>query len=141
MRNVSFDTESEDMKERFEEFGEVEYCVICKDKTTGHSKGTAFVRFAQQENADECLEAAKNQDDRLFVDGRALYVQPALSKNNITQKVVEENTKDRDKRNIFLAKEGLIFADSPAGEGVSQSDLERRLTVSTIEQFRFWSHH
>lgn len=124
VRNVSFDSETEDLQERFEEFGGVEYCVICLDKTTGHSKGTAFVRFAQKEFADQCLEAAKNQDDRLFVI-------PALTKENITQKSVEDKTKDRDKRNIYLAKEGLMFADSPAAEGVSQSDLEKRLVVGT----------
>lgn len=45
--------------------------------------------------------------------------------------VVQKNKdqKERDKRNLYLAREGLIYAGSPAAEGVSKVDLEKRLAL------------
>lgn len=128
IRNLSFDTEQEDLQELMKEFGDFEYCVVCVDHVTGHPKGSAFVKFRESSSADSCLEAAANQDERLFVDGRRLYLTPALPRTHIAQKLAD-NKRDRDKRNLYLAKEGLIYDSSPAAEGVSQFDLEKRLTV------------
>jgi len=45
IRNLNFDTTAETIKEFFQEFGKVNYAVICKDRLTEHSKGTAFLKF------------------------------------------------------------------------------------------------
>ncbi|CAG2121699.1 unnamed protein product, partial [Medioppia subpectinata] len=39
---------------------------------------------------------------------------------------------NRDKRNLYLAKEGLIYPESPAAEGVSQTDLKKRLAARVM---------
>lgn len=133
IRNISFDTEQEDLQEFFSEYGEVEYCLVCVDKETGHSKGSAFVKFKSKEDADKCLEASKDADQPFMVDGRKLFVAPAISKDEAAKQAAQEKTKDRDKRNLYLAKEGLIYEGSPAAEGVSQKDLEKRLAVSITQ--------
>ena len=109
-------------------FGPVEYCLLCYDKETEFPKGTAFVKFETSEAAQNCLST--DVKEKLFLDGRQLQVQIALSKNEIKMKSQENFHKNRDKRNLYLAKEGLIYPDSEAAKDVSQTDLTKRLTVS-----------
>lgn len=46
MKNVSFSVTNDELK-RFmkERFGPIYYALICVDRLTEHSKGTAFVKF------------------------------------------------------------------------------------------------
>lgn len=53
----------------------------------------------------------------------------ALSRNEVQQKKTPARTPLKDSRNLYLAKEGLILAGTPAAEGVSQSDLSKRLRL------------
>lgn len=55
--------------------------------------------------------------------------QPALSRNEIQQKKNTQKKQPSDSRNLYLAKEGLISAGTPAAEGVSASDLAKRLRL------------
>lgn len=55
LRNLTFETESEGLKEKLQEFGDIELAVICKYPGTDHSKGSGFVYFKQREDADKCL--------------------------------------------------------------------------------------
>lgn len=45
IRNVPFQATNEDLKECMRQFGPTYYALICVDKFTEHSKGTAFVKF------------------------------------------------------------------------------------------------
>lgn len=45
VKNVPFSASNDDVKKRFESFGPVVYALICIDKLTEHSKGSAFVKF------------------------------------------------------------------------------------------------
>lgn len=45
IKNVPFDATNQDLKECMSQFGPLYYALICKDKLTEHSKGTAFVKF------------------------------------------------------------------------------------------------
>lgn len=51
------------------------------------------------------------------------------------QEMDEEKKKNKnqgkDKRNLYLAREGLIRAGTAAAEGVSQGDLTRRMNLET----------
>ena len=126
IRNLSFDTTSEVLKHYMEKFGQVEYALICKDKDTDSPKGTGFVKFKDAGCAKDCNETPCEE---MMLDGRRLYTDIALPRTQVEKVVLEKNSKDRDKRNLYLAREGLIYAGSPAAEGVSQYDLEKRLTV------------
>ncbi|XP_073502977.1 RNA-binding protein 45 [Phyllobates terribilis] len=46
----------DDIKTRFKEYGPVEYCSIIKNKTTGESKGLAYVRFQKPSHAALAIE-------------------------------------------------------------------------------------
>lgn len=129
VRNLSFSTTSETLNESMSTFGPTVYCKICVDPLTEHSKGSAFIKFESKDDAIKCIEAGEQQSDLLYLDGRQLNVSLALTRSKL--KVVQESRvmKNKDKRNLYLAKEGLIYPNSPAAEGVSQADLAKRLAV------------
>lgn len=56
IRNLPFDASKEEVSGLFEEFGEVDYCKIVMDGVTEHSRGSAFLKFKEKEDAARCLE-------------------------------------------------------------------------------------
>ena len=70
---LNFDTQSEDLREAFEEFGEVSSAKVIDDKYTGKSRGFGFV---EMDNDEEALEAIKNLNDS-ELDGRTIVVKKA----------------------------------------------------------------
>ena len=69
---------NEELKEMFEEAGEVTDAFIPRDRETGRSRGFGFVEFATKESA----EAAVEKFDQMDYDGRALNVNFAQKKDN-----------------------------------------------------------
>ncbi|KAL8620920.1 hypothetical protein ACOMHN_044067 [Nucella lapillus] len=137
IRNVPFAVEEEEMGEVFGEFGEVAYVRLVMDRNTGQSRGTAFVQFAQKESAEECLAKAQSSDkDRgLVVQGRQLLVVPALSRSDAQNQKEGSKTKEqKDNRNLFLAREGLIRAGTQAAIGVSEEDMKKRMKVELVKR-------
>lgn len=70
---LSFDTQSEDLREAFEEFGEVSSASVITDKFTGKSKGFGFVEMP---NDDEARKAIDELNDSQL-DGRTIVVKKA----------------------------------------------------------------
>ncbi|XP_040034373.2 RNA-binding protein 45 [Gasterosteus aculeatus] len=46
----------EDLKDTFKEYGDIEYCVIIKNKSTGESKGLGYVRYYKPSQAAIAIE-------------------------------------------------------------------------------------
>ncbi|XP_068424863.1 RNA-binding protein 45 isoform X2 [Clinocottus analis] len=46
----------EDLKDTFKDYGDIEYCVIIKNKTTGESKGLGYVRYYKPSQAAIAIE-------------------------------------------------------------------------------------
>lgn len=130
VKSLSFDTTKEALKAFFDTFGPIEYCLLCRDPEFDYPKGTAFVKFKNKDDAEKCLSEYQNNIDRFILDNRNFEVYLALTRGAVTKIQEQKRAKHRDKRNIYLAKEGLIYPDSPAAEGMSQSDLTKRLQVS-----------
>jgi len=58
---------------------------------------------------------------------RALNVMKAMDKDSAHKKALEKaKTEIEDRRNLYLAKEGEILAGTPAAEGVSDADMNKR---------------
>uniref|UniRef100_T1H9E0 RRM domain-containing protein n=3 Tax=Rhodnius TaxID=13248 RepID=T1H9E0_RHOPR len=124
-KNVPFIVDNEQLKECAEKYaGAVEYAVICMDPLTEHSKGTAFVRFIKKEVAEKVL----NNELKLVLHGKELYPHELLKK----EELLDRNSKgkiSKDKRNLYLFKEGLILAGTAAARSVSQGDMNKRLIL------------
>jgi len=70
---LAWHTDDGTLRQKFEEFGQVEEAVVVKDRDTGRSRGFGFVRFANDADADGAMEAMNNQD----FDGRRIRVDKA----------------------------------------------------------------
>ncbi|XP_070189565.1 RNA-binding protein 28-like isoform X2 [Littorina saxatilis] len=137
VRNIIFEAEAEDVEEAFQEFGETSYVRMVFDKVTGQPRGTAFVQFKTKESADKCLAKAQDESRNggILIHGRKLLVVLAVSKSEAQGQQVAKNTKEeKDNRNLFLAREGLIRAGTQAAVGLSQEDIKKRMKVEQVKR-------
>ena len=74
--NLSFNNTENDLQEAFAAHGTVTEANLMMDRTTGRSRGFAFVTYATPEEAQKAIEAMHGQQ----LDGRALTVNIARPK-------------------------------------------------------------
>ncbi|KAI8888792.1 RNA-binding domain-containing protein [Backusella circina FSU 941] len=74
-------------------------------------------------------ETTSGEGRKFTLNGRVLDVTLAVDRNQANQIKQDNLTQKRkeDKRNLYLMREGVIFADSPAAETMSPSELQKRL--------------
>lgn len=70
---LNFDTQEDDLRSAFEQFGEVSSCSVITDKFTGRSKGFAFVEMPNDDEAQSAINALNETD----FDGRTIVVKKA----------------------------------------------------------------
>ncbi|XP_051817168.1 RNA-binding protein 28 isoform X4 [Antechinus flavipes] len=136
IRNLSFDSEEEDLEEILQQFGDLKYVRIVLHPDTEHSKGCAFAQFVTQEAAQACLAAAsaETEDGGLKLDGRKLKVDLAVTRDEAEKLRTKNVKKQTGTRNLYLAREGLIRAGTKAAEGLSVADITKR------ERFELLKH-
>jgi RNA recognition motif-containing protein len=61
IRNLSRSTTEEELKVLFEEYGTVQSCDLVLDKTTGGSKGFAFVEMPKPGEAKVAMKSMNNK--------------------------------------------------------------------------------
>lgn len=74
--NLSFGTVQDELRELFEQYGQVESARVITDRFTGRSRGFGFVEMA---NREEGMRAIEELDSRDF-NGRTLRVNEARPK-------------------------------------------------------------
>lgn len=70
---LSFDTQSEDLREAFEAYGEVSSANVIMDKVTGRSRGFGFVEMDNDDEARNAIDELNDSD----LDGRTIVVKKA----------------------------------------------------------------
>ncbi|KAH7399268.1 hypothetical protein BKA66DRAFT_159823 [Pyrenochaeta sp. MPI-SDFR-AT-0127] len=70
---LAWHTDDTALRQKFEEFGQVEEAVVVKDRDTGRSRGFGFVRYANDAEADAAMQALNNEE----FDGRRIRVDKA----------------------------------------------------------------
>uniref|UniRef100_H3DKS7 RNA-binding protein 28 n=1 Tax=Tetraodon nigroviridis TaxID=99883 RepID=H3DKS7_TETNG len=138
IRNLSFDTEEEELEKVLLQFGELNYVKIVIQPETEHSKGCAFAQFRSKESADKCIAAAQvdSESGGIRVDGRKLFIVTAVSKEDAV-KLKENKVKvETGTRNLYLAREGLIRAGTQAAEGVSETDMIKRTRFEELKRIK-----
>ncbi|OAQ72337.1 O-methyltransferase, family 3 [Pochonia chlamydosporia 170] len=70
---LAWHTEETTLRQKFEEFGAVEEAVVVKDRDTGRSRGFGFVRYTQENDAQNAIAAMNNVE----FDGRTIRVDKA----------------------------------------------------------------
>ena len=71
--NLSFDSTENDLQDMFAAFGPVNEVNLITDRTTGRSRGFAFVTMATEDGAKAAIEGAANKE----LHGRKLAVNEA----------------------------------------------------------------
>jgi RNA recognition motif-containing protein len=71
--NLSFNVKEDNLKQMFNEFGDVESIKIIMDGRTGQSKGYGFVEMPSNSQADQAIKALNGK----FIEGRNIKVNPA----------------------------------------------------------------
>ncbi len=76
--NLTYSLNEEDLKEIFEEYGEVSSVKVIIDKYSGKSKGFGFVEMPNQDEANNAIEELNDAE----VEGRNLKVNKARERRN-----------------------------------------------------------
>jgi len=93
------------------------------------SKGSAFVKFEAKESADKALVLAETG---IIIKDRKVRADLAVDKDKAAQLSAseKERMKNRDKRNLYLANEGLVV-EKNNDQGMSDDDREKRRRAQT----------
>lgn len=130
VKNLSFDTSNEDLHECFKKYGPIKYALVVRDQVSGHSKGTGFVRFLKKESVNMCLQ----QTGLIQLQNFTLEIFPTLSRQKIQSLETNKNKQEpKDSRNMYLLREGMVLAGSAAAEGVSATDMAKRLRLEQVK--------
>ena len=76
--NLVFDVSEEDLKEAFEQFGEITEVRLIMDKFSGKSKGFGFIEMPSKEEAEKAIEEMNGKE----FQGRAMNVNEAKPKTD-----------------------------------------------------------
>jgi RNA recognition motif-containing protein len=71
--NLSFSITNEDLKARFEQYGQVSSAQVITDRDSGRSKGFGFVEMSQNAEASAAINALNGSE----LQGRAMNVSEA----------------------------------------------------------------
>ena len=74
--NLNYDLSEDDLKQAFEEFGEVTSAKIISDRYSGRSKGFGFVEMTSDDEAKAAIEALSGKE----LSGRTMVVNEARPK-------------------------------------------------------------
>lgn len=75
---LAWHTDDAALKIQFEKYGQVEEAIVVKDRDTGRSRGFGFVRYSQEEDADNAIQAMNNVE----FDGRTIRVDKASERGS-----------------------------------------------------------
>jgi nucleolar protein 4 len=137
VRGLSLDLTKDDVFMAMKTYGYVVSTRLVVDKTTGKSKGTAFVDYRYEDSAQKvvavCAKGRENSGPGVVIGGKKVEVDLALDSDGARKLAAEKGAAGLgpggvfgDKRNIYLSKEGLIPDDSAAWEDLSASDKAKR---------------
>ncbi len=76
--NLSFRVNDEDLKQLFEEYGDITSAKVITDKYSGKSRGFGFVEMSNDESAKKAIEEL----DRAEYDGKVISVSIARPKTD-----------------------------------------------------------
>jgi RNA recognition motif-containing protein len=76
--NLSFETKEDDLRQMFENYGQVTSVNIIKDRFSGESRGFGFVEMSTKEEAEAAISGLNGQE----MGGRTLRVNEARARSD-----------------------------------------------------------
>ena len=151
LRNIPFDATRHDVFELFRKFGRIEGVYLVKDKITGVFKGTAFVRFENEEGCMNALDEAtgggqmnstsqfvssknmtmsgESESSSLTLKGRTILLDLAVDRTTASSLAIQRDEDGKpikkmvgkDKRNLYLKNEGRVSSSTDSGHAQEAS--------------------
>ena len=153
IRNIGYSTSEEKLKELFTQIipeKSIEFCLLCKDKETQNSKGSAFIKLTK-ESYNKVMSLYKdystkkknfNEMNPFELDGRYLKLFDAM-----TREELKNLEKDKDKKNSKRNKTYLYYGLSKETiskfkefEKITEKDKEKRERLIQIKKQNFYSN-
>ena len=148
IRGVPFDASDEDVKKAFLVYGKIETALVVRDKVSGMSKGTAFLKYATQESLKKCLnanikEGGQEGTGEIEILDRKCLISIAVSKEEA--QAMKEGKKifgiAKDKRNLYLSNEGLAYHKDKKRARDKGKEKKRSEALEMSEQDRAKREH
>ncbi|XP_072903235.1 RNA-binding protein 45 [Hemitrygon akajei] len=79
----------DDLREKFKEFGDIEYCSVIKNKNTGENKGFGYVRFLKPSQAAQAIENCDRSFKAILAEPRN---KPAYNENDYVSGARQESS-------------------------------------------------
>ena len=121
--NLNYETQEENMEELFNTFGKVKYIKIVLNKETGESRGTAFVCYKTNEDAEKVIKIS--EEEGIELDERKLKIVKAVSREAAVN-LKSAKPEKTDKRNLHLAKLSLIMPGTEEFKSLTPKEIELR---------------
>ncbi|WAQ84392.1 hypothetical protein PtA15_4A845 [Puccinia triticina] len=155
VRNLSFEATEQELHTLFRPFGPLRYARIVMDPKLGRSRGTGFVCLWNNEDAEKVLDLARKLESegfghgppaanglpsllqpdpssslasRLSLHGRVLGISEAVSRDQAEKLRIDRDKSGacKDKRRLYLMREGVIFPNSDEAKNLHPADLAAR---------------
>ena len=124
IRGLPYNSTYDSVREVFSKYGDVRYCRLMMGLDTERCIGTGFVQFRTENGVRACLEASE-----ITMETRLLTVTKAVTQSEAKEIESRDKSegKERDKRNLYLAREGLITPSSTLAKDIPKPDMKKRL--------------
>ena len=153
IRNIGYSTSEEKLKELFIQIipeNSIEFCLLCKDKETQNSKGSAFIKITK-ESYDKVMSLYKdysikkrnfNEMNPFEIEGRHLKLFDAMTREEL-KNLEKEKDKKNSKRNKSYLYYGLskeTISKFKEYKNITEKDKERREKLIQIKKENFYNN-
>ena len=153
IRNIGYSTSEEKLKELFTQIipeKSIEFCLLCKDKETHNSKGSAFIKLTK-ESYNKVMSLYKdystkkrnfNEMNPFELDGRYLKLFDAMTREELKnlEKDKEKKNSKRNKTYLYYGLSKETISKFKESEKMSEKDNEKRERLIQIKKENFYSN-
>ena len=153
IRNIGYSTSEEKLKELFTQIipeNTIEFCLLCKDKETQNSKGSAFIKLTK-ESYDKVMLLYKeystkksnfNEMNPFELEGRYLKLFDAMTKEELKnlEKEKEKKNSKRNKTYLYYGLSKETISKLKEFQNITEKDKERRERLIQIKKANFYNN-
>ena len=153
IRNIGYSTSEEKLIELFTQISpekSIEFCLLCKDKETHNSKGSAFIKLTK-ESYNKVMSLYKdystkkrnfNEMNPFELDGRYLKLFDAMTREELKnlEKDKEKKNSKRNKTYLYYGLSKETISKFKEFEKMSEKDNEKRERLIQIKKENFYSN-
>lgn len=150
IRNLGFTTPEEKLRELFEQYvpkDDIEFCLIVKDKETGNSKGTAFLKLKSPASYDKIMsmyyDYSNNKSAEMNpfeIDGRNLKLFEAVSRDKVKELQKDKKQDLRNKEFLYYGLSNESIANCELIDDITNIDKEKRERLIEIKKNNYYKN-